>query len=304
LDHSIKQLFILPGIFFAFVIVNNDNIIIFIQEIILNLFLVLISTCSIASANYVINEWLDSDFDKFHPTKKLRPTVITCLKFKYVLFEYFIFASLGLIFAYNTNLTILISELSLLIMGLLYNIPPIRLKEYPFIDVLTESFNNAIRFLIGWFIVTDTLLPPASIVLGYWMGGAFLMSMKRFAEYRMIQNKEIAGMYRKSFKFYSEKSLLLSSYFYSMLSIFFCGIFMLKYRIELLLAIPFLCGIYCLYFNISFKFDSSAQKPEKLFREKYLMLSVFIFICIVIFLMKCNISILNKFLNTTFISIN
>ena len=30
-------------------------------------------TCMIASANYVINEWLDARFDKYHPTKKNAP---------------------------------------------------------------------------------------------------------------------------------------------------------------------------------------------------------------------------------------
>ena len=34
-----------------------------------------IATCMIASANYVINEWLDAEFDKYHPTKKYRSVV-------------------------------------------------------------------------------------------------------------------------------------------------------------------------------------------------------------------------------------
>jgi 4-hydroxybenzoate polyprenyltransferase len=116
-------------------------------------------------------------------------------------------------------------------MGILYNVNPIRLKEYPFIDVLSESINNAIRLLVSWFIVAPHLFPPISIILGYWMGGAFLMSTKRFAEYRMIKDKQLAIQYRKSFKFYTENSLLMSSIYYSLLSVFLCGIFMLKYRI-------------------------------------------------------------------------
>ena len=42
----------------------------------------------IASANYVINEWLDADFDKYHPTKSLRPAVTGVLNGKIVIFEY------------------------------------------------------------------------------------------------------------------------------------------------------------------------------------------------------------------------
>jgi 4-hydroxybenzoate polyprenyltransferase len=297
-DHYIKQLFILPGIFFAYIIVND---LIQIKDLFLNLILCLISTSFIASANYIINEWLDADFDKYHPTKKFRPAVTNGLKYGYIICEYIIFAISGLIISYYVNRPVLITEVILLVMGILYNINPIRLKEYPFIDVLSESINNAIRLLVGWFIVAPHLFPPISIILGYWMGGAFLMSTKRFAEYRMIKDKQLAIQYRKSFKFYTENSLLISSFYYSLLSVFFCGIFMLKYRIELLLSIPFLCGIYCLYFNISFKYDSSAQKPEKLFREKFLMVYIFIFICIIIFLMIKDIKSLNFLLDTTLI---
>jgi 4-hydroxybenzoate polyprenyltransferase len=135
------------------------------------------------------------------------------------------------------------------------------------------------------------------------MGGAFLMAAKRFAEYRMIGNKEQAGLYRKSFKHYSEKSLLISAFFYALLSVFFSGIFMIKYRIELLLAIPFLCGLFCLYFNICYKPDSSAQKPEKLFKEKGLMIYVAFFIGLLAMLMLLPIPILHPFLDATLIKV-
>jgi 4-hydroxybenzoate polyprenyltransferase len=188
-------------------------------------------------------------------------------------------------------------------MGIVYNVPPVRSKEIPYIDVLSESLNNALRLLIGWFIITSEFLPPASIVFGYWMGGAFLMAAKRFAEYRMIGDKEQAGQYRKSFKYYSEKTLLLSAFFYALLSVFFCGIFMIKYRIELLAAIPFLCGLFCIYLNICYKPDSSAQKPEKLFREKGLLLYVLFFIILLAVLMFFNMPFLERFLETSFLGI-
>jgi 4-hydroxybenzoate polyprenyltransferase len=74
-------------------------------------------------------------------------------------------------------------------MGIFYNVRPFRTKELAYLDVLSESINNAIRLMIGWFIVTPVYLPPVTIVLGYWMGGAFLMATKRFAEYCMINDK-------------------------------------------------------------------------------------------------------------------
>ncbi|MDR1030639.1 MAG: UbiA family prenyltransferase [Treponema sp.] len=270
---------------------------------ILHLIMGFLSTCFIASANYIINEWLDAEFDQFHPTKKDRPVVSAALKPLYIIIEYVLFAITGLIAAWFCSHLIVLMEVWLFIMGIIYNVRPIRSKEIPYIDVLSESLNNAIRLLIGWFIVTSALLPPVSIILGYWMGGAFLMAIKRFAEYRMIGDKNQAGLYRKSFIYYTEKSLLISAFFYGILSVFFCGIFMIKYRIELLLAIPFLCGLFCIYLNISYKPDSSAQKPEKLFKEKGLLVYIFIFFILLGILMICKLPFLEWFMETSFIRI-
>jgi len=189
-----------------------------------------------------------------------------------VLAEYVLFAAVSLIIANFISTTVLIAEAFLLVMGILYNVRPIRTKDLPYVDVLTESMNNPIRLIIGWFCVSNLYLPPASIVFGYWMGGAFLMAAKRFAEYRMIGDPEQAKLYRKSFRGYGEKRLLTSAIFYGNLSVFFCGVFLIKYKIELLLVIPFICLLFCYYLSICFKPDSAAQKPEKLFREKLLML--------------------------------
>jgi len=262
-----------------------------------------IATCSVASANYIINEWLDAGFDRYHPTKKNRPVVSAGLRPRYIIAEYAVFAVAGLVGAWFVSLPVFIAVSLLFLMGIVYNVPPVRSKEIPYIDVLSESVNNALRLLIGWFIVTGKFLPPVSIVLGYWMGGAFLMAAKRFAEYRMIGDKSRAALYRKSFKYYSEKTLLLSSFFYALLSVFFCGIFMIKYRIELLLAIPFLCGLFCVYLNICYKQDSPAQKPEKLFKEKGLLLYTLFFIILLVVLVLFNLPFLRLFQETSFLGV-
>ena len=45
----------------------------------INIFLGILSICLLASSNYVINEWLDAEFDKFHPEKKTDHPQITRL---------------------------------------------------------------------------------------------------------------------------------------------------------------------------------------------------------------------------------
>jgi 4-hydroxybenzoate polyprenyltransferase len=70
LDHATKHVFILPGLVLAYMLrgVRTDSPI---QSIVFGLAAALL----VASANYVINEWLDRDFDRHHPTKSQRPAV-------------------------------------------------------------------------------------------------------------------------------------------------------------------------------------------------------------------------------------
>lgn len=292
IDHWIKQLFILPGLICALYLGNyNLNI-----NLIISLFIGLLATSLIASANYVINEYFDAKFDKFHPIKSKRPLVEENVKGSIIWLLWFILSIAGLLIGYLAiNKHFFITELSLLLMGLIYNVKPFRTKDIFILDVLSESINNAIRFILGWFIITTNLIIPISILLGYWMAGSFLMATKRYAEYRIINNKKKAASYRKSFKYYNEKILITSAFFYAMCSVFFIGIFLIKYRIELIISIPFIIGLFCYYFYISFADDSVVQKPEKLYKEKGLMLYCIFLIILFILLMHFNIPWLDIF---------
>lgn len=291
IDHWIKNMFIVPGIAIAILLLNEDQRKISLLSIIAGF----LATCFIASANYVINEWLDAEFDKFHPTKKNRPVVGGNVKFKYVILEYLLFAALGIAFSLFINRLFLLTEIWLLVMGLLYNVKPIRTKDIMFLDVLSESVNNMIRLLLGWFIITDCVFPPVSILIGYWMAGAFLMGTKRLAEYRMIGDPEIAGKYRKSFKYYTEKTLFGSSFFYALCSTFCIGIFLVKYRIEYVIAMPFMFALFSYYVMMAFNDDSAVQKPEKLYKEKKLLALVFLLVVILAALTVIDIPSLHSF---------
>ncbi len=275
-DHWIKQLFILPGVVIAVLLTNVSYKDLSIPALILGFF----GTCLIASANYVINEWLDAPFDKFHPTKKNRPAVTEGVKKQFVYLEYAILAIAGLVLGLLVNKPFFLVLLWLLLMGLLYNVPPVRTKDLVYLDVLSESVNNMIRLLLGWFMVVDHVLPPSSILIGYWMTGAFLMAVKRFAEYRMIADPEKAGLYRRSFRKYTEKTLMASAFFYALIANFCIGVFLVKYRIEYVVSVPFIFFLFSYYVAIAYKSDSAAQKPEKLFKEKKLMLIVALVILI------------------------
>ena len=48
---------------------------------------------------------------------------------------------------------------------MLYNLKPLRLKDVFLIDVILESANNPLRFLMGWSVLLPEFYPPSSIIL-------------------------------------------------------------------------------------------------------------------------------------------
>jgi len=238
-----------------------------------------VSLCLLASANYTINEFLDAQYDRFHPVKSARPGARGLLDGRFVVFQYVLLALAGCTLAWFVNTLYLLTSVFLLIMGLIYNVTPVRTKDKIYLDVLSESINNPIRFMLGWFAVSATVLPPSSVLIAYWMGGAFLMDVKRYSEYRQIADPHRAALYRRSFGKYTEERLLLAAFFYAMSSAFFIAIFLIKYHVELVLTFPLFAILFTWYLAIGFKSDSAAQAPEKLYREAvFLGFAVFTFI--------------------------
>jgi hypothetical protein len=103
------------------------------------------------------------------------------------------------------------------------------------------------------------------------MVGAFFMAMKRLAEMRHIGDAHALGDYRRSFRHYTEERLLVSVLFYSSACALFGGIFIVRYRLELILFVPLLAGFMAYYFKIGMQPDSAAQHPERLHRERGFM---------------------------------
>jgi decaprenyl-phosphate phosphoribosyltransferase len=287
-DHWFKNIFMLPGAALAVVLANGPF-----PEAIGWLLLALVSTCLIASANYTINEWLDAESDRHHPIKKFRPSVAGQLTAPVVYAQWALLAIIGTSIAATISSNFLLFSSILLAMGLVYNVKPLRTKDRQYLDVLSESVNNALRFLLGWSAIISDVLPPSSILLAYWMGGAYLMAMKRYAEYRFINSSELAGLYRRSFRYYTEESLLASAFFYGLCSAFFLGVFLIKYRIEFLLSIPFLALLFTWYLVIGMRSQSPAQSPEKLYREKPFVLYVAGLGCLIVVLFFVDLPWLN-----------
>lgn len=279
-DHWVKNIFMLPGVALAALLTTTLP-----TQLRWSIPLALLALGLVASANYVINEWLDARFDRHHPHKQQRVLAQQTLPATRIIAWYFLLASVGLGLSWLISRQFMGWNVALLGMGLLYNVPPIRTKDVAYLDVLSESINNPIRFLLGWSLIVPDALPPSSILIAYWMGGAYLMAVKRYAEYRQIGDPVRAELYRRSFKTYNETSLLVSALFHAMMSALMLGVFLIKYRIEFLLSFPLFAILFAWYLAIARKEHSAAQAPEKLHREKSFMAFV-AFLCGILWLLS------------------
>ena len=279
-DHWFKNVFVLPGIFLGVLISHSEFGISSLLMICYGLFIV----CLTASANYVINEILDATSDKHHPKKKYRPIPSGRVKKSSAYLIWLSLLFLSLFLAYTVNQKFFMVTIVFILQGLVYNIPPIRTKDIPYLDVITESVNNPIRLLLGWFLIITETLPTLSLILAYWMIGAFFMASKRYAEFIMFNDRSRAAAYRSSFGRYSKNRLLISMFYYACLFSFFMGIFLIRYRIELIFAIPFIALVVAYYLRMSLMSDSPVQAPELLYKQRGFLGIIFSCIAVTILL--------------------
>jgi len=270
LDHMTKHIFIVPGLVLAYVLRSPS-----LENALWPVLIGFISAILIASSNYIINEWLDREFDAFHPDKSSRPAVNMVMNPLLVYGMYAAFSVVGLLLAYVVGQLFFVISVLFWVSGVIYNVKPVRSKDKVYLDVLSESLNNPIRMMLGWAMIEQFTVAPVSLLLAYWMGGAFLMGAKRLSEYREI-TAEPGGVallqrYRRSFQHYTEERLTISCFVYALFSTFLIGVFLIKYRIEYVMAFPFIIILFAHYLGLSMRSGSVAQKPEKLFREKRLM---------------------------------
>lgn len=275
-DHWFKNVFMLPGAVIA--VTAQPELLSW--GMLLSLLLAVLATGLIASSNYVLNEIVDAPFDKVHPVKKQRPIPSGQVNLPVAWALWLALGAVGLLLAWAVGVPVLVFGAALWIMGVLYNVPPIRLKDRVFLDVLSESVNNPLRLLLGWYGTGSVLIVPVSLVIAYWMLGAFFMAIKRFAEYRLINNPEVARQYRQSFSNYDEEKLLLSIVYYGVAFGLFFGVFLLRYRVELILSLPLLAGFMAWYIHLGFRHDSPVQYPERLYKET--AFTAFTLLCVVV----------------------
>jgi decaprenyl-phosphate phosphoribosyltransferase len=289
IDHWVKNVFVLPGIVVALSLESAHLT----YSLLIRIIVGLLSTCLIASSNYVINEVIDAPADLYHPTKYTRAVPSGRVSIRWAYAQWIALMILGVWLGFSVSVPFVATMFVLWMMGCIYNIPPLRSKDLPYLDVLSEAINNPLRMLAGWFIVDIIAMPPASLLLSYWMVGCYFMAIKRYAELRCIVNPVQAVAYRQSFGFYTEERLLVSIVFYGSAAMLFFGAFIVRYRLELVLAFPLVALVMAVYLSLAFKENGAAQAPEQLTREPLLMASVMACTLVMAILLWLDIPILH-----------
>ena len=262
IDHWVKNVFVLPGFLVALSIDSGRFGLLSPWYVLLGF----LAICLVTSSNYVLNEILDAPFDLSHPSKSTRPVPSGQVRIGIAYVEWIglMLAGIGLSLLNSWPFTLTL--LGLWLAGCLYNIEPFRTKNVPYLDVVSEAINNPIRLLAGWYLTQTAAVPITTLLISYWMAGCYFMVIKRYAEFREL-TREQALTYRKSFRFYSERTLLVSTLFYGTNAMLFFGAFIARYRLELILSFPLIAIVMALYFWLAFQENSPVQHPEHLYRE-------------------------------------
>jgi len=173
IDHWFKNVFVLPGVIAAIGVDMAGA-----DEGLWRRFIVgMISVCLVASSNYVINEVLDAPSDRSHPVKRNRPVPSGQVSIPLAYVQWIALMVIGVGLGLQVSNAFAVVVFVLWVMGCIYNIPPLRSKDVPYVDVLSEAVNNPLRMLAGWFIGTTASVAPGSLLLSYWMVGCYFMAI-------------------------------------------------------------------------------------------------------------------------------
>jgi 4-hydroxybenzoate polyprenyltransferase len=172
------------------------------------------------------------------------------------------------------------SLLALLVAGFAYNVKPVRTKDIPFLDAISESANNPIRFLIGWYAFAPRhFFPPFALLLAWWSFGNFLMTAKRLSEFRLLRDK--AADYRLSHKKYSRSLLLLGMFVSAAVFLISFLVFVLSLRLHRFFSVfPLLFLYLFLFFRKTLNEREVMEEPESLLLNPLIALLTFVLVAL------------------------
>tara|TARA_B100001996_G_scaffold148981_1_gene113376 strand:+ start:2516 stop:3373 length:858 start_codon:yes stop_codon:yes gene_type:complete len=133
------------------------------------------SCCSIIG--YQINDWIDKEYDKKHPTKKLRPITNNQISLKEFYIYILVLFTFGLTFSLLVNFHVLYMFFTYLALSVLYSL---RLKRIILIDSISVTIFYIIRMIAGAYSITLNISIWLYILTFF--SSLFLIIIKRTSE--------------------------------------------------------------------------------------------------------------------------
>jgi len=272
--HALKNFLLLPGAGLGWMlgggIFHGSQLAVSVG----NVAVAFLACCLVAAWNYALNDCCDRDGDRWHPEKSGRVAggesigIAKLLLVGVVLLS----AAVGLVWWAGLGMNVAMVLGLFALSGAFYNIPPARLKRFPFVDVMAKAVNFPIRLALGWYaVVPEGPLPPLSALLAMWASGGVLLTGKRAAELARIGDAATARAYRPALLHYTCERALVVSSLYGMVMLFAAGVLFAVYAplhnlIFLLPGVLALMGIY-LWKLADGGLATRELEPEKLLRR-------------------------------------
>ncbi|MDS1115355.1 decaprenyl-phosphate phosphoribosyltransferase [Gordonia westfalica] len=155
-----------------------------------------VAFCLAASSIYLVNDAMDVESDRNHPTKRFRPIAagVVPVKLAYVLAVVLLAASIGISFLANWQTAVVIAIYLVIQLGYCFG-----LKNQAVIDICIVSSGFLLRAIAGGV--------AAEIVLSQWFllvmafGSLFMAAGKRYAELQLAERT--GAKIRKALEYYT-----------------------------------------------------------------------------------------------------
>ncbi|MEY9626203.1 hypothetical protein [Sinorhizobium fredii] len=165
-DLAIKHLSIIVGVIVAYAF--QDRLL---DNFALSIVAGFLSVLTLASANYVLVEWLDR-IDAQTQAKQAGVSLVSLALFS-------VFAVTGLLLASQLGNSFWWTAVAFLFSGMMSQIRPFRRKDVLYLNVIVRSINNPIQLTLGWVMIDPSTLPPIALVLAYWTAAALLAMLSK-----------------------------------------------------------------------------------------------------------------------------
>jgi decaprenyl-phosphate phosphoribosyltransferase len=169
-------------------------------DVLLPVALAFVAFCMAASGIYLVNDAMDVEADRLHPTKRFRPIAAGVLPVPtaYLMAVVLLLGSIALSFLANWQLAVVIAVYIVIQLAYCFG-----LKHQAVLDICIVSSGFLIRAIAGGVAAAIPLSQWFLLIMAF--GSLFMAAGKRYAELRLATRT--GAKIRKSLEYYSETYL-------------------------------------------------------------------------------------------------